>query len=324
MKKLTAAERANRLREIETQREELMPEFSNIRSRLQNVQGQQANLEKQLQELTSPPPKHGWRTAGRSGDTARVRRELDQVKQSNEQLQEEMRPFQEQLDDLAKEEETLLNNPPKVSLADLQQTQAEITKLEIQIDRIGQARDEAAARTPTAGIESLKEEIAQAASDRDLLAADLDLGEGSEADLKKATTHLTKLRKQLAEQEETASLAGATQRGYEKRLADLSETKRQAEQEFRCQLSLYAKEIHDAGLQKIVKAFEEIGPALNEILAANELSAIHGAGDEFSRLSGRVRLDMGGFHGIENNSISADEELVSERVAGILADIRKS
>ncbi|WP_199451659.1 hypothetical protein [Marinobacter sp. bablab_jr008] len=324
MKKLTAAQRADRLREIAAEREELMPEFSDIRSRLANAQGGQANLEKQLQELTSPPPKHGWRNAGRSDDIAQVRRKLDQATQNTTQLQEEIRPFQKQLDDLDKEEERLINNPPAVSLADLQQTQAEITKLETQIDRIEQAREEAAARTPTEGIESLKDEIAQAASDRDLLAADLDLGEGSEADLKKATTHLTKLRKQLAEQEETASLAGATQRGYEKRLADLSETKRRAEQEFRCQLSLYAKEIHDAGLQRILKAFDEVGAALHEILVANKLSGTHGDGDEFSRLSGRIKLDMGSYYGIDNSTISADEELVSERVARILADIRKS
>lgn len=322
MKKLTAAQRFDRLREIESIREELLPEHNDLKGKLSTCQGHLAHLQKELNWMLSPPP-HA-RISRAPGEPSRTKKEIQEFKQKGDTLEEQLRPLQERLDQLAKEEEDLRQNPPKVTAKDLQYARAEISKVDAQIARIEQAQEQSVSRTPTEGIDALKDEIAKVASDRDLLAADLDLGEGSEAELKKATTNLTKLKKQLAEQEETASLASATQRGYEKRLADLTAARQRADHEFRCLLSLRAKALHDAGTQTLVTACDEIQKALVDIMAANQLSNRYGDGEEFSFVTGTAKLVVSGLHGHESGSIAPDQHMVTEKVEEILAEIQKS
>ena len=324
MKKLTASQRFDRLRELEARREELTSKANNLKSRIQQHVGQKQKLEEDLGWETGnrPPQAYASRPA-RKGEIEQLKNNIQGLELQIKELENEYQPIQAELVEIDSEFESLEKNPGKVTLADLGKAREAISKVSTEMARIEKANEEVASRVQSSDIDNLKNSLEEAAAERDLLATDVDLGEASEADLKKASTKLTGLKKQLAELEEASSHAGATQRGYARRLDRLGDEQRAAEKEFSCLLTMYARELFDQEVKRLDGALKEIESALSGLAIANELSEQHGDGTVFAHITRRGHVDLPHIPGIENNSVEPQPEVIDERVAEILTKIGK-
>lgn len=324
MRKLTASQRFDRLKELEARREELTSKANNLKSRIQQHVGKKQKLEEDLRWETGQRPPNAYSTRpARKGELEELKNNIQGLELQIKELENEYQPIQAELAEIDSEFESLERNPGKVTLTDLGRAREAISKVSAEIARIEKANEEVASRVQSSDIDNLKNSIEEAAAERDLLAADVDLGEASEADLKKASTKLTGLKKQLAELEEASSLAGATQRGYAHRLDRLGDEQRAAEKEFSCLLTMYARELFEQEVKRLDGALKEIESALAGLAVSNQLSEQHGDGTMFARMAQRGRVDLPHIPGIENNSVEPQQEVIEERVTEILTKIGK-
>ncbi len=324
MKKLTASQRFDRLRELEALREELTTKANELKSHIQQRLGRKQQLEEDLRWDTGTRPAHAYSTRpARKGEIDQMKSDIQGLALQIEELETEYKPIQAELAEIEGEYESLKNNPGKVTLADLGKAREAISKASAEMARIEKASEEAGSRVPDGQIEKLKNLLEEAAAERDLLAADVDLGEGSEGDLKKASTKLAGLKKQLAELEEASSLAEATGRGYSHRLDRLADEKSAAEKEFSCLLTLYARDLFEEDVNRLGSALEEIETAFSGLIVANELSERHGDGSTFAIMTRSARVDLPHIPGLDHNSVEPQPEAIEKRVAEILTKIDK-
>jgi len=322
MKKMNAAQRFERLREIEQLRDDLTAPRNDLRAKRDNSDSLANNLKRKLEDLTGPLGSYGYRK-GRTpqAELDSMKAKIAEFEARRDEIDNELRPIQSELDQLESEYQTLQKNPPKVIFSDIKKVKADIAKTEAEIARVHQASGAAEARTPQDELERLKVEVEEAAADRDLLAADVDLGEGSEADLKKATARLTRLEKQLAELEQSATQSEATSRGYTRRLDKLQAQKHSEEKELACLLTLYAAEMHGKALESFISSAHELQSALNEMLAASELSENYGDRTPlYPRLTG-FRIPLPEVEGLGIPAIGMDSDAIEKRITQILSGL---
>lgn len=323
-KKLTASERFDRLRELEERRGEVSTRANDLKAHIQQRVGRKAKLEEDLRWAMGKGAPHATASRGfRKGELDQLKSDIKGLELQIAELESEYEPIHAELVEIENEFESLSNNTGKVTLADLQKAHEAISKANTEMARIEKASDEVSSRAPDADIQKLKNLLEEAAAERDLLAADVDLGEGSESDLKKASSKLAGLKKQLAELEEASSLAGATRRGYAHRLERLGEEKSAAEKEFACLLTVYARHLHDEGVKSLESALNETKNALSGLILANELSKRHGDGTVFAHMIYKPRVELPHIPELENTSIEPLPETIEERMAEILTKIGK-
>lgn len=318
-KKLSAAQRFDRLREIESRREDLMSQANHLKARIEQSAGRKETLERELlwDQGIRPARAYSTRPATKSEIEA-LKTEIAGLEQLLQDLKAEKAPIQAELDDLNAEYEELQNNHQKVSLTDLKGAGSEISKIESEINRVENARDDALAKIPSEQLQKLKSEMEEAASEHDLLAADVDLGEAPESDLKKASSRLTSLKKQLAEFEENARLAESAGRGYARRLARLQTAKAAAEKELSCLLTLYARQMHESEVERLNSALEQVEQALTTLQAATVLSERYGDGTPLSTGLYRSRIDIPNLPGLTKERVEAHSEAAEKQIEDIL------
>ncbi|MTI98730.1 MAG: hypothetical protein FH752_08925 [Marinobacter adhaerens] len=324
MKKLTASQRFDRLRELEGRREDLTTAANSLNSRIQQSVGRKQKLEEDLRWETGERPPNAYSTRpARKGEIEQLKNDIQGLGLQIAELEKEYEPIRAELAEVEGEYSSLKNKPGKVTLADLRKAREAISKVSIEMARIEKASEEVGSRIPSADIENLKNQLEEAAAERDLLAAAVDLGEGSDADLKKASTKFAELKKQLAELEETASLAEATGRGYSHRLDRLADDKSVAEKEFSCLLTLYARELFEEDVKRLESALKEIEGALSGLIVANELSEQYGDGTVFAHMTYRARVELPQIPELETSSVEPQPETIEKQLAEFLEKIGK-
>ena len=169
----------------------------------------------------------------------------------------------------------------------------------------------------------LRDKIDLLSAERDMTAANVDMGNATPADLKKATTELNKLKSKLEDMEDTASLSESTQRGYQRHLDSLKDQHAEAERGYRIMISLYAKGIYLDGVGQLKEAAGRMERAIADITTASNLASQQGAGESLASSYIELTINANGINEFERVRLASDESEVQERIEMMLEEIQK-
>lgn len=319
----TAAARNAKIIAINQALREIEPDLSAGKASVDTLKNQIASIRYVLDKEFEPLPLHATRGSRMPKD------EIDQKTAKIEQLKEQLNdalktyePLRDEAAEMTAERDYLEDNPPAATLEDLKTAQAKISALSVKAAQIKQAAEEAASKCPTDRIEALKEEIQGLSIEQDLMAADVDMGTGSESELKKLAGKLAKATKELSVAQEVASMAEATQRGYQRRLDSLNDELAAAGVGFRTMLSLYARCGFVADSKRIQSSINDIEQAFRSMENFNHLSLYEGDGSEFFQGHPRVEINLGGILGGEAKRIETDAGAARDNTDKVMASIQ--
>lgn len=305
--------------------EQIEPELSNHKTEIDNLSAQIANMQRVLDEENAP------RVLGEMRHNPMRQPEKDEkaahIRQLKTQLGDALKtyePLRNEVDALNAEREKLENNPPAVTLQDLKTAQAKTSALTIKLDQIKQAAEEAASKSPADRIESLQEETERLSADQDLMAADVDMGHGSDDELKKLTGKLAKLKKELFTAQEVAGMAQATQRGYQRRIDTLNDELAAADAGLKALITLYARRGYETASERLQAAIADIGEALDTMSNHNQLSQLKGDGSEFFPYSASIRIELRGIAGVEDKLIEPDTDAARDNAEQVVLSLAQA
>lgn len=318
----TANNRRGRIAEITEILEQSEPELQERRGAVDTWKNKIASIQYVLDKENEPMPPHAVRYGRMSREEQN--KKAAQIRDLQEQFrdaQSAYEPLRNKLAELTAERDDLENNPPAVTLADLKAAFAKIRGLSVKTEQIKQASEEAESKHPTDHINALAEEIETLSSELDLMAADVDMGTGSESDLKKLTAKLAKAKKEHTAAREIADLAQSTQRGYQRRLDALDDELADANAGFCTMLTLYAREGYRIEAERLKTAIASIEKMLCSMANFNALSRYKGDGSELSMGFASLRIESRGIRDLDNKTIEPDTDAALESAERILAGI---
>lgn len=320
----TASNLAARTSELQRLIEEKGPELSQRKTELTQINNRIGYIQNELDKEDAPKVA-GEVRYGRMTKQERLQKEaeLRELGKDQEAAEAIVVPLQKEMDAMTAELNTLLTNPPRAELQDLVNAKRELDELAGKVRQIEDAAGRAMNNPMADQISELRGKIDLLSAERDMTAANVDMGNATPADLKKVATELNKLKSKLEDLEETASLSESTQRGYQRHLDSLKAQHAEAERGYRVMISLYAKGIYLDGVDQLKEAAGRMEQAIADITTASNLASQQGAGESLASSYIELTIDAEGIIEFERVRLAADENVVQERIEMMLEEIQK-
>lgn len=320
----TAVTLDQRIKELQRLIEEKSPDLSQRKSELTHAENK-VNAIQDLINRENAPPLRGEVRNNRmfKEEKERTEAELVELQGLREAAEKNLLPLQNEMNKMNAELNELMNNPPKAEIQDLIIAKRELDTLDGQIQQIEAAAERAAGNPIEDQIADLKANIDLLSAERDMAAADADLGKATPADVKKISTEMNRLKKKLEDLEETGNLSESTQRGYQRHLNTLRAQYAEAEHGYRVMFTLYARGIYKEGLERLQNAADTMKIAIADMTTASNLANAKGAGETLSGSRIRLVVDAEGVHEFERLRIEADDEEVAGRIEKLLQGIQE-
>jgi DNA repair exonuclease SbcCD ATPase subunit len=317
----TANARRARIAEIAGILEKKQPELHAHNALVDNWQNQINHIQLQLDKDAHRAP-HEIRTGSLSNDEKKQM--ARQIRALREQLNDALavyEPMRDEVDALEAEQRDLYRNPPAPRATDLKEAHDYIGAMNVKIEQIKQAAEQAASKAPDVNTDVMATAIDTLLAERDLMAADVDMGSKPEGDLKKITAQLARAKKDLTDAQDVAGIAEATQRGYQRRLDSLESELHTATAGFETMLSLWARDAYQGEAKRLQAAIQNTEKALNSMASYNELSLLSGDGSQLFSYSASVRIEPRGITGFDNETFTPDTDAARKSAEQMLAKV---
>ncbi|MBV0932373.1 coiled-coil domain-containing protein [Marinobacterium weihaiense] len=317
------ADWAARIEELRQAELALSEEHSELQTRFSRAEALLRNAEERHSVYVSMPASGSRRF---SPDPQVAQQRADEVTSCRVELEQAnaaYTPVQQKMQQIRAELKQLHGNPPKATKADLKAVRAEVDGIAGKIESIQKAQEAATDPEQEAATAQLRGQVEEATATRDLIAADVGLGEATEADLQKAQKALELLKSKLDKVAAEEEMMKARNRGYELRIQQLEAELHAAKELLKQMVENYADEVYAEAAKRAVDAFDQLKEAFLDMKAADLISYEQGHRKTKSWSAESVSIEFGNCHvdpkGITEKCFRPKGEVISDRKVKHLA-----